>query len=207
MAKPFLIPESKAAFSAAVRTVEGASSAELVVAVRPRSGSYLHVDLAVGILAGLATLAVLLYSSWTFDLIWFLADPVVAGALAALVFFRSPLLHRAFTRPAVRRSQVETAARSAFVERRVHSTSGRTGILLYISLLEREAILVVDLAVEALAATDAWRRAVGEIEAAVRHGGASGVEVAARVSELAAVLGPVLERSENDVNELPDEVC
>jgi len=206
MAKPFLTGESKAAFSAAVRTLEGASSAELVVAVRPRSGSYLHVDLAVGILAGLATLAVLLYSSGTFDLIWFLVDPVVAGALAGLVFFRSPLLHRAFTRPAVRRSRVETAARSTFVERRVHSTSGRTGILLYVSLLEREAVLVVDLAVEALAATDAWRQAVSEIEAAVRHG-ASGVEVAAKVSELAAVLGPVLERSENDVNELPDEVC
>ncbi|HEX3556100.1 MAG TPA: hypothetical protein VIA62_23015 [Thermoanaerobaculia bacterium] len=206
MAKPFLTDESKAAFSAAVRTVEGASSAELVVAVRPRSGSYLHVDLAVGILAGLVTLAVLLYASWTFELTWFLVDPVVAGALAGLVFFRSPLLHRAFTRPAVRRGRVETAARSTFVERRVHSTSGRTGILLYVSLLEREAVLVVDLAVEALAATDAWRQAEDEIEAAVRRG-ASGVEVAGKVSELAAVLGPVLERSENDVNELPDEVC
>jgi putative membrane protein len=206
MAKPFLTPESKAAFSAAVHTVEGASSAELVVAVRDRSGSYLHVDLTVGILAGLATLAVLLYSPWSFGLIWFLVDPVVAGALGALVFFRSPLLTRTFTRWEARRRRVETSARSTFVERRVHSTSGRTGILLYISLLEREAVLVVDLAVEALAATDAWRKAVGEIEAAVRRG-ASGPEVARKVSDLAAVLGPVLERSENDVNELPDEVC
>jgi len=206
MAKPFLTGESKAAFSAAVRTVEGASSAELVVAVRARSGSYLQVELAVGILAGLTTLAVLLYSPWSFGLTWFLVDPVVAGALAGLVFFRSPVLHRAFTRPAARRGRVETAARSTFVERRVHGTSGRTGILLYVSLLEREAVLVVDLAVEALAATDAWRQAVSEIEAAVRRG-ASGVEVAAKVSELAAVLGPVLERSANDVDELPDEVC
>src|SRR6202163_4707304 len=154
MAKPLLTGKSKAAFSAAVRTVEGASSAELVVAVRQRSGSYLHVDLGVGIVAGLAALAVLLYSSWSFELIWFLPDTMVAGVVAGLVFSRSPLLIRVFTRRAVRRSRVETAARSMFVERRVHSTSRRTGILLYLSLLEREAVLVVDLAVEAVTATD-----------------------------------------------------
>jgi putative membrane protein len=206
MAKPFLTGESKAAFSAAVRAVEEASSAELVIAVRQRSGSYLHVSLAVGILAGLATLAVLLYSSWSFELIWFLVDPVVAGALAGFAFSRSPILSRLFTRRAMRRARVETAARSAFVERRVHSTSGRTGILLYLSLLEREAALVTDLAMEALVATDGWRAAVGEIETAMRRG-ASGVEVAATVSGLAAVLGSVLKRSENDVDELPNEVC
>jgi putative membrane protein len=206
MANLFLTDESKAAFLTAVRTVEGASSAELVIAARQRSGTYLHVDLAVGILAGLATLAVLLYSSWSFELIWFLLDPVVVGVVAGLAFHRSPLLSRTFTRQARRRSRVETAARSVFVERRVHSTTGRTGILLYLSLLEREAVLVVDLAVEALATTDAWRAAVGEIEAAMRRG-ASGVEVAGKVSGLAAVLGPVLPRSENDADELPNEVC
>jgi putative membrane protein len=206
MAKPFLTEESKAALSEAVRAVEAASSAELVVAVRPWSGTYLHADFIVGILAGLVTLAVLLYSRWTFGLVWFLVDPVVAGALAGFVASRSSLLRRAFTRRPTRRGRVEMAARSTFVERRVHSTSGRTGILLYLSLLEREAVLVVDLAVEALAATDAWRGAVGEIESAMRRGG-SGLEVAAKVSGLAAVLGPVLPRSDDDVDELPNEVC
>lgn len=206
MAKLFLTGESKVAFSEAVRTVEAASSAELVVAVRQRSGSYVHVNLTVGILVGLAALAFLLYSPSSHELIWFLVDPVVAGAVAGLVFLRSPLLTRIITRRAARRGRVETAARSVFVEQRVHSTSGRTGILLYLSLLEREAVLVVDLAVEALATTDAWRAAVTEIESAMRRG-ASGLEVAAKVSGLAPVLGPVLPRSEDDVDELPNEVC
>jgi|SRR6185312_1514097 len=206
MAKLFLTGESKVAFSEAVRTVEAASSAELVVAVRQRSGSYVHVNLTVGILVGLAALAFLLYSPSSHELIWFLVDPVVAGAVAGLVFLRSPLLTRIITRRAARRGRVETAARSVFVEQRVHSTSGRTGILLYLSLLEREAVLVVDLAVETLAATDAWRAVVTEIESAMRRG-ASGFEVAAKVSGLAAVLGPVLPRSEDDVDELPNEVC
>jgi len=206
MARPFLTDESKAALSAAVQAIESCSSAELVVAVRPRSGSYLHADLIFGILAGLASLAVLLYSRWEFALVWFLVDPVLVGALAGLAASRSDILRRAFTRPATRRQRVDTAARSTFVERRVHGTTGRTGILLYVSVLEREATLVVDAGVEALAATDAWRKAAGEIAEAVRQG-ADGTAVATRLHDLATLLGPALERSTEDVDELPNEVC
>jgi putative membrane protein len=206
MARPFLTDRSKAALAEAVRAVESCSSAELVVAVRPRSGSYLHADLIWGILAGLAALAVLLYSRWEFALIWFLVDPVVVGALAALAASRSDLLRRALSRWKARRRRVETAACSLFVERRIHGTAGRTGILLYVSVLEREAAFVVDAGVEALADTDKWRKAAGEIETAV-HNGADGSGVAERIHGLAALLSPALARSATDVDELPDEVC
>jgi putative membrane protein len=206
MARPFLTDESKAALAEAVRAIESCSSAEVVVAVRPRSGSYLHADLTAGILAALAVLAVLLYSRWTFGLAWFLIDPLVVGALAGLAASRSAVARRALTRPRARRERVEAAARATFVERRIHSTSGRTGILLYISVLEREAAIIVDVGVEALAATDAWRKAAGEIEEAVR-GRADGSAVAERIRNLAALLGPALQRSAADVDELPDEVC
>jgi putative membrane protein len=206
MAKPFLTDESKAALADAVRAVESCSSAELVVAVRPRSGSWLHADLMWGILAGLAALAVLLYSRREFDLVWFLVDPFFAGALAALAASRSDVLRRVFVRPETRIRRVEAAARSIFFERRIHSTVGRTGILLYISVLEREAAFVVDVGVEALAATDAWKKAAGEIQEAVRQG-ADGTAVAARLRDLAALLSPALERSADDVDELANEVC
>lgn len=206
MARPFLTDESKAALSEAVRAVESCSSAELVVAVRPRAGSYLHADLIWGILAGLAALAVLLYSRWEFGLVWFLVDPLIAGALAGLAASRSDAMRRAFTRPPTRRARVEAAARATFVERRIHGTTGRTGVLLYVSVLEREAAFVVDLGVEALAATDAWKKAVSEIEEAVRHG-EDGTAVAARLRDLSPLLGPALERSADDVDELANEVC
>ncbi len=206
MAKPFLTPESKTALSEAVRAVESRCSAELVVAVRARTGSYLHAGLISGVLAGVAALAVQLFSPWIFEPVWLLIDPLVIGGLAGLAASRSALVGRAFTPWRVRRERVETAARSTFVERRVHGTTGRTGILLYVSVREREAALVADLGVDPLAATDGWRRAVEEIERAVRDK-EDGVAVAARLRGLAALLEPVLVRGENDVNELPDEVC
>src|SRR5262245_32682999 len=117
MAKPFLTDDSKAALSEAVPAVESCGSDELVGAVSPRSGSYLHADLSIGILAGLAALAVLLYSRWTFGLIWFLIDPVIVGALAVLAASRSDLVRRGLTQRKTRRQRVETAARATFVER------------------------------------------------------------------------------------------
>jgi putative membrane protein len=206
MARPFLTQESKTALAEAVRAVESRCSAELVIAVRARTGSYLHSGLISGGLVGLAALAVLLYSPPTFAPAWFLIDPLLIGALAGLAAVRSARVGRAFTPWRVRRQRVETAARSTFVERRVHGTTGRTGILLYVSVLEREAAFVVDVGVETLAATDGWKRAIEEIERAVRNK-EDGVAVAERIRGLAVLLEPVLIRGENDVDELPDEVC
>jgi len=206
MARPFLTDEAKQALSDAVAAVEGCSSAELVVAVRARSGSYLHADLLAGLAVALAVLTVLLFSPWPFSLVWFVVDPLIVGLLGGFLASRSPAIRRALTSRAERRRRVETAARSTFVEKRIHRTTGRTGILLYISILEREAEVVVDLGVETLAATEAWGRVTGEIRDAVRRG-ADGVEVAGKARALGALLSPVLVRADGDVDELSNEVC
>jgi putative membrane protein len=206
MGKPFLTDEAKRALTEAVREVEASTSAELVVAVRARSGSYLHADLIAGIVVGLAALTFLLFSPWEFGLLWFVIDPLVAGLLGGLAVSRFPGLRRSLTRPAARRALAETAARRLFLEKRVHGTSGRTGFLLYVSVLEREAVVVTDLGLDALAATESWQQAVGAIEAGVRQG-EDGIRIAERVRALAHICGPALPRAHDDVDELANEVC
>ncbi|HVG06599.1 MAG TPA: hypothetical protein VNM67_02770 [Thermoanaerobaculia bacterium] len=206
MGKPFLTDEAKRALTEAVREVEASTSAELVVAVRARSGSYLHADLIAGIVVGLAALTFLLFSQWEFGLLWFVIDPLVAGLLGGLAVSRFPGLRRSLTRPAARRALAETAARRLFLEKRVHGTSGRTGFLLYVSVLEREAVVVTDLGLDALAATESWQQAVGAIEAGVRQG-EDGIRIAERVRALAHICGPALPRAHDDVDELANEVC
>lgn len=205
MGKPFLTDEAKKALTEAVREVEACTSAELVVAVRARSGFYLHADLIVGIAVALAALAFLLFSEREFGLLAFIVDTVVAGLLGGLIASRFPDLRRMLTRPAVRRRLAETAARSLFVEKRVHGTAGRTGFLLYVSVLEREAVFVTDVGLEPLAATDSWQKIIGAIEDGVRQG-EDGVRVAERVRAFASVCGPALPRTHDDVDELANEV-
>ena len=206
MVKAFLSDAAKQALTDAVHFVESRCSAELVVAVRARSGSYLHADLIAGLLAALASLIALLFSPWPFELIWFVIDPLVVGLLAGLAVSRLPAVRRALTFRRVRRRNVLTAARATFVEKRVHGTTGRTGILLYISLLEREAAVIHDLGADTLATTEGWRHAVENIEEGVRRGD-DGAAIAARVRELGDVLAPALARSADDVDELANEVC
>lgn len=206
MGKPFLTDDAKRALTEAVREVEASTSAELVAAVRARSGSYLHADLIAGLAAGLAALAFLLFSHWPFGLVWFVIDPVLAGLLGGLAASRFPGLRRVLTRPAVRRRLAETAARCLFLEKRVHGTAGRTGFLLYVSVLEREAVVVTDIGLEALAATGPWQRAIAAIEDGVRQG-EDGIRIAERVRALAGVCGPALPRAADDVDELANEVC
>lgn len=205
MAKPFLTDAAKKALSEAVRDVESRCSAELVVAVRALSGSYLHADLIAGILSALAALVALLFSPWPFELVWFVVDPLLAGAVGGFLASRLPAVRRALTFQRVRRRQVETAARSTFVEKGIHATTGRTGVLVYISLLEHEAAVIHDLGVETLATTDGWRLAVEEIEEAMRRG-KDGVALAALVRTLGDILAPSLVRSAHDVDELANEV-
>ena len=68
-----------------------------------------------------------------------------------------------------------------------------------------DAAVVVDLGVEAVAATEDWKQAVNGIEDAVRRG-EDGPSVARRVEALAPVLAPVLVHREDDVDELANEV-
>ena len=205
MGKPFLTDEAKKALTEAVREVEACTSAELMVAVRARSGSYLHADLIAGILTALAALAFLLFSDREFGLLAFIVDTAVAGLLGGLIASRFPGLRRLLTRPAVRRRSAETAARSLFVEKRVHGTAGRTGFLLYVAVLEREAVVVTDVGLEALAATETWQRTIAEIEAGVRQG-EDGIRIADRVRSFASLCGPALPRMADDVDELSNEV-
>lgn len=206
MPPPFLTDEAKAALTAAAREIEAKSGAEIVVSVRPSSGGYRQVDLAVGIAVGLAVVSLLLFLPLPFDLLWFLIDPLAAGALAALLSSRSPGLRRRLTRAGARRRQAEAAARALFVERRVHGTSGRTGILVYVSLLEREAVLVPDLGAEAaLAGSRTWIEGVAELEAGVRRG-EDGIAAGRRLLALGRALEEALPRQVDDANELADEV-
>src|SRR5436305_14410612 len=97
MANPFLSDDAKRSLSDAAHAVESACGAELVIAVRKRSGSYLDGALTAAIAGALAVLAFLLFSPWSFGLAWFLVDPVVVGILAGVGASRSPAVLRLAT--------------------------------------------------------------------------------------------------------------
>jgi len=205
MFRVFPAAEDKAALLQAVKDVESASSAEVVITVRPQSGSYLHADLVLGVAFALATLWFLLFSPWEFRPEEILVGPLAVGALAGLLAARVPALRRLLTRKAARRERVLTAARASFVAKRVSHTSGRTGLLVYVSLLERAVEVVADRGVLERVPEEAWKAATGAVDSCLARG-LDGGALADSIRALATVLAPVLPHTDDDVNELPDEI-
>jgi putative membrane protein len=205
VAREFLGGAATTALRDAIAAVEARSSAELVVSVRASSAAYRHAEVVIGVAAALAALAFLLFSPYPFALHWFLIDPVLVGALVALAASRLPPVRRALTPRAVQERRVRDAAGAVFLAKGVHHTRERTGILLYISLLERRALLVADAAVEREVPRREWRAVAAAIEQVVAGGG-DGREVARALAPLGDLLALHLPRRAGDVNELPDEV-
>lgn len=201
----FSSEEDKSALVAAIKAVEARTSAELVICVRRRSGSYLHADLLAGIVAGFAALVCLLYLPVDFGLHTFVIDPIVIGVVVGLLSSRMPPLRRLLTRACVREHNVREAAHATFFAKGIRRTTDAIGVLLYISRLERRAEFVVDDGVTRAVPEQDWRSAVALIEGLVKSDADTSV-VAKAIEALANVLEPCLPRSEDDVNELSDEV-
>ncbi len=200
----FFDGDGKQALATAIPAFERTTSAELVITVRPRSDPYWHVSVLVGAVAALIVLALLLYTEPEFDLPWFLVCPALVGP-AFGVAARWPRAQRALTTTAQRERRALAAARATFVEHGVADTRARTGVLLYISLAERTAVVIADLAVRRAVPPDSWARALAALQLPLAAG-APATALIAPIIALGDLCGEVLPRLDDDINELADEV-
>ncbi|MCW5834059.1 MAG: hypothetical protein KIS78_16790 [Labilithrix sp.] len=198
----FFSDEAKSKIVEAVREVESKSSAEIVVTVRGRSDDYREVDLVAGLVAAAITLGLLIYHPAELDEDLMPLETVAAFALVALIVSRVGAIKRALLPRSKRDARTWMAARAQFVEQGVSCTRDRSGILVFVSELERAVRIVPDVGIDAAKLGDGWKACVERLEGAVRSR-----DPGAFAAALAS-LGPVLEakypRREDDVNELPD---
>jgi len=201
----FLAGDGKAALTRAIAAFEARTAAELVVVVEPRAGHYLHIGALLGALGALACLTFLLYGEPSFDLHWFILDPLLVGLVTAWLGSGWPALERALTPLARREAWVLRAARAAFVARAVADTRGRSGVLCYVAVAERRAVLLADLGVRQAVPAAAWSEATAPVLAAVARG-ADSLALAPLLVTLGELCGEHLPRQDDDINELSDEV-
>jgi putative membrane protein len=202
---PYLTEASKQALTAAVESIERQSAAEVVVAVRDKSGSMLHSDLLAGALGAFVTLAFLLFSRFSFSLEAILMDTVLFGALSALLCSRWPALRFRLTPRRLAAASVARAARAEFFDAHISETRARTGVLVYVSQTERTAEVLADCGVRSAVDVAAWEACVRRIRSVVESK-QDGVLLAKAVSELGSVLASCLPRAADDVDELANQV-
>lgn len=187
-----------------IKRIEAETSAEIVITVKRSSGSYRDADLAVGAAVGWLVLLLLLFLPQDFDVRFMPVDVLLGFLVGYAVTMRSDTLRRLATRAKSRRARVEAAARAAFVDQGIGRTRDRTGVLVYVSMLERRAGVVADLALHDKGLTSVLDELTSTLDEAL--GRADFAAFIAGLEALGPRLAPALPRAEDDENELPDEV-
>ncbi|MEZ6151248.1 MAG: hypothetical protein R3C09_14090 [Pirellulaceae bacterium] len=145
----------------AVVEAEAKTSCEIVPVVATASGRYDRPEDMIGLwLAILAALTVWLVlprqlddtGSWDSLPIYvgsltMVASVVVAFIVGAFIGNRIGWLRRLFTPRKQMQEEVSARARETFFDKRVHHTSGSAGMLIYVSLFERIAVVIGDQAI------------------------------------------------------------
>jgi len=200
----FFSDEAKRATAASVRSAEAQTCAEIVVAVRKSSGRYGVLAYHFGLGFSLLVVAYLLLVPAEYSIEAIALEGIIAFALGALLAANLDTVRRALSRAATLDENVNSGARAAFFDLGISRTSGRHGLLVYASLFERRCVVLPDIGVDPAQLGPPFRACQRDLADAVKHRNLPAFQRA--VAELGAALCSAHPRSENDVNELPDEV-
>jgi putative membrane protein len=114
-------------------------------------------------------------------------------------------LRMALTPGATKTRRVRRRALELFRAAAERRTTGRTGVLLYLSLLERRVEIVADEAIHAKVAPETWGDAMAALLEEVKAGRPADGMVRA-VEMIGAVLAEHVPLEQGDTNELPDRL-
>ena len=191
----------------AIRKAEKHTSGEIVAVAARQSDEYHHVP--VHIAAGVALTTPLLvklvehFFPWsTFPLGWFFALQLLLFIVVALVLSLPPLRYW-MTPKSLMRKYASRHAAWQFLAVGTHGTGGRTGVLIFVSMLERHAEIIGDTAISAKVPQQRWQQIVDAMLPLMREGRVDDAFVQAIEAcgqELATHFPP----GSHNPNELPD---
>ena len=209
--------------SAAVTAAEANSSGEIVVVATPISDAYHDVALHWALVPLFAVLAWAAWRptalEWWYNFLFggWQPDPtqsqlytllMVFAALkftVALLILKWMPLRLFLTPPATKHRRVRRRAIAIFQAAAARRTTGKTGILIYLSLAERRAEIIADEAILKVTDEHTWGEAMTELLTNVRAG-RIGDGIAAAVGHVGVVLSQHFPRSAQDLNEIPDQL-
>lgn len=209
--------------SDAVAAAEAGTSGEIVTVIAERSDGYSDVALVWSAVVAFTAIAVLTVfpDFYLAKIDWLLGGwneewsprAVFGLALAAgiakfagmwLIQLWRPLKFLLIPGP-IKRARVRGRAIDLFKVGAERRTTGRTGVLIYLSLREHRAEIVADEAIASKVAPETWGQAMLDMLEGIKDG-RIGEGMAAGVRDVGAVLAEHFPRAADDSNELPDRL-
>lgn len=175
--KRILIDQERIQLDQRVAVVEKRTGAQIVLAVVKRSDTYAELPwkaFALGAaVAGLGTvLPGLLRPGWqtSLSVLLVVVATLGTGAACALLCVAFPKFARFFLETHRAEVEVRQYAQSLFLSREVFATRGRTGLLLLVSMFERQVVLLPDTGLDKRLSRKAMHDIVARMTAALATG-------------------------------------
>ena len=186
----------------AVRDVEKATDAEVVIVVRGRSGSYRHADYLFGALLAFVGLLFVLLSPFDFHTYWVPFDVALLFAVGAFGSSKSDTIRRLLTTDGFRTKAARAGAAAMFYEAGIANTHAENGLLIYLSLLERKMEVIADRGILKTVPPLKWNHSVFELKEVAQK--CEPEDLINALRNLGAVLAEHLPATGENPNELAD---
>lgn len=219
----YLSDEDHLRVSEAVAAAEAHTAGEIVTVVADRSDGYSDIVLVWAALVAFTALTLFsLFPGFYLGLIeriiggwnheWSTREVLgIAVAIAIVKFIATWLLllwqplRFALIPGPVKTARALGRAIGLFKVGAERRTSGRTGILIYLSMREHRAEIIADEAIASKVPAETWGEAMAAMLAEIKHGRRADGMIAA-VERVGKVLAEHFPRAEDDINELPDRL-
>ena len=189
--------------SAAITASERRTSGEIVAVVTDSSDAYHYVPFLWAALAALIVPWPLIHFTWMkVQWIYLIQLLVFLGLIAALWPRR---VRTALVPRAARNAHAHRRAAEQFLVQNLHTTAGRTGVLIFVSVAERHAEILADRGIDAKVPPGTWQEIVDGLtrEIALGHPTDGFVQAIERVGHHLAQHFPP---GSVDPNELPNHL-
>lgn len=200
--QPFSAEERKA-IAAAISRAEERTSGEIVVVVTSASDGYRSFAVMwAAILALAVPLPLIHFTQWPVEHIYIAQ---LGLFLAGFVLSHFESFRLAVTPRSIQRARAHHKAVEQFLAQNMHTTEGRTGVLIFVSFAEHFAEVIADEAIYAKVTPQVWEEIVSGLTAHIGRG-----ETMEGFLEAIAASGKLLAQhfppGVGDCNELPNHL-
>ncbi|MBM2841327.1 MAG: hypothetical protein HW412_1855 [Bacteroidetes bacterium] len=208
----FFSESDREKISLAVKEVERETSGEIVPYIVDRSDWYEVAEWRAGVICGMIPLATFgalrsFTAAWlpfgVFEISLVTMSAVILGALAAHFI---PAVERLFAGADLMERRVRQRAGEAFLSEEVFATRDRTGVLIFLSLLEHRVVVLGDSGINSKVARAEWDGIVTLVVDAIKARKPADGLIAA-IRRCGALLGQEgVARRKDDTDELSDNL-
>lgn len=200
---PLFSQTAKQQIADAIAEAESHTSGEIVAVVARESSDYLYAPFLWAALIALLVPWPFIVLTW-WPMIWVYGLQLIVFLILLSVFLVRPLRY-ALVPKSIKDRTAHRRALEQFLGQNLHTTTGRTGVLIFVSVAERYVELIADTEINAKVPKSEWQSIVEEFTRSVGKGSATDAFVAA-IKRIGIHLSASFPPGSADPNELPDHL-